>query len=95
MKNGKKKAPAGSKSRRPTNVNRAKRSSAPSDITVNSQHVSKLNEVHPELRAMVNNFLSEKNIPLKVHTMHFAEKVGKDFKCCLINGRIVCGPQCF
>jgi hypothetical protein len=93
MKSGKN-TPAGRRSKGPTNANRSKLPSASPAAIPTSQHIDKLNGVHQELRAMVNDFLSKKSIPLKVHTMHFAEDVG-DSNCCLIDGQIVCGPQCF
>jgi hypothetical protein len=52
-------------------------------------------EIHPELREMVNNFLRERNLPLKVHAMHFTtDMASSDFNCCTIDGKVVCGPQC-
>ena len=62
---------------------------------VHPDHVSMLNDIHPELRKMVNTFLSERNIPFQVHQMHFAPESVGDQKCCVIDGQVVCGPQCF
>jgi hypothetical protein len=59
------------------------------------KHISKMNEIHPELRKLVNTFLTERDIPLKVHVMHFTSKATKESKCCYINGKVVCGPPCF
>lgn len=93
MKRGK-----GKSSKRKKSMQSRKSGHAPPSrrsVTVRaSQHIPKLNEVHPHLRAMVNHFLEKQNIPLKVHTMRFAEDVVGDHNCCLINGEIVCGPEC-
>jgi hypothetical protein len=59
------------------------------------KHLPAVREIHPELREMVNNFLRERNLPLKVHAMHFTtDLASSDFNCCTINGMVVCGPQC-
>jgi hypothetical protein len=59
------------------------------------KHLPAVRELHPELREMVNNFLQQKNLPLKVHAMHFTtDMAAADFNCCTINGMVVCGPQC-
>jgi hypothetical protein len=59
------------------------------------KHLPRMREIHPELRQLVNNFLEEKQIPLKVNTMHFTTNLASaDFNCCTINGMVVCGPQC-
>ena len=59
------------------------------------QHLHVVRAIHPELREMVNNFLQKKNLPLKVEAMHFTtSSASGDFKCCVINGTVVCGPQC-
>jgi hypothetical protein len=58
------------------------------------KHLSKMKEIHPELRQLVNNFLEEKNIPLKLDAMHFTSEAEGEYDCCTINGMVVCGPQC-
>lgn len=59
------------------------------------EHLPAMREIHPELREMVNNFLQSKNIPLKVHAIHFTTDMDSaDVNCCVINGMVVCGPQC-
>ena len=59
------------------------------------KHLPKMRKVHPELREMVNNFLQERNLPLRVNAMHFTTKISSaNFNCCTINGMVVCGPQC-
>jgi hypothetical protein len=59
------------------------------------KHLPRMREIHPELRQMVNNFLQEKQIPLKVNAMHFTTNIASaDSNCCVINGMVVCGPQC-
>jgi hypothetical protein len=59
-----------------------------------TRHLAKLTDVHPELRAMVNDFLKSKNIGLQVHTMHFVSAAAGDFHCCKVGDHIECGPQC-
>jgi hypothetical protein len=59
------------------------------------KHLPAVREIHPELREIVNNFLQERKIPLKVHSMHFTTNMASEsFGCCTINGMVVCGPQC-
>lgn len=59
------------------------------------RHLPAVRKIHPELREMVNNFLRERKLPLKVHAMHFSTNMASmGFKCCTINGMVVCGPQC-
>ena len=59
------------------------------------KHLPAMREIHPELREVVNNFLQQRNLPLKVHAMHFTTNMASaDFNCCTINGMVVCGPQC-
>jgi hypothetical protein len=59
------------------------------------KHLPAVREIHPELREMVNSFLQQKNLPLKLHSMHFTtDMASADFNCCTINGMVVCGPQC-
>jgi hypothetical protein len=58
-------------------------------------HLSKLQDIHPELRAMVNKHLKSKGIPLQLHAIHFVDEGDDDDShCCKINGKYVCGPQC-
>ncbi|GEM_PF-6002310 len=64
------------------------------DVSI-EKHLPKMNEIHSELRKLVNTFLEERNVPLKVHAMHFASTAAEESKCCIINGKVVCGPQCF
>jgi hypothetical protein len=59
-----------------------------------AKHLPKMNKIHPELRKLVNNFLEERNIPLKVDAMHFTSEAAVENNCCIINGMVVCGPQC-
>jgi hypothetical protein len=59
-----------------------------------STHAATLNEVHPELSAIINNFLRERNIPLQLHSIRFAETSPNDFHCCVIAGTIHCGDDC-
>ena len=63
------------------------------DINI-EKHLPKMNEIHPELRKLVNSFLEERNIPLKVDAMHFTSEATGEYNCCKINGMVVCGPQC-
>jgi len=64
------------------------------DAEIN-KHLPMVREIHPQLREMVNNFLQEKNVPLKVNAMHFTTNMASaNFNCCIINGIVVCGPQC-
>jgi hypothetical protein len=57
-------------------------------------HATTLDEVHPELTKKINDFLAEKNIPLKVHSFKLAEATPETFGCCVINGQVHCGPEC-
>lgn len=57
-------------------------------------HASMLNELHPELTSMINEFLAAKNIPLKLHSLKLAEATPNAFGCCVINGQVHCGPEC-
>jgi hypothetical protein len=74
------------------------RSTAPRSMKTASKtttrHLTKINDVHPELRAMVNDFLKSKKIGLQVHTMHFVRAAAGDFHCCKVGDHIECGPQC-
>ncbi len=63
------------------------------DINI-EKHLPKMKKIHPELRKLVNSFLEKRNIPLKVGAMHFTSEAAVDYKCCTINGMVVCGPQC-
>jgi hypothetical protein len=94
MKRSKKKATVGRKPKKPGESNRARASGAASPALAATQHISRLKRVHPQMRRMINKFLRSKKIPLKVHTLRFVEDVGDDYNCCVINGQIVCGPQC-
>ena len=59
------------------------------------KHLPAVRKIHPELRELVNNFLRERKLPLKVHAIHFTTNMtSMAFKCCTINGMVVCGPQC-
>ena len=59
------------------------------------KHLPTVRKIHPELRKMVNNFLRERKLPLKVHAIHFTTDMASgNFNCCTINGMVVCGPQC-
>jgi GR25 family glycosyltransferase involved in LPS biosynthesis len=60
-----------------------------------SVHTQMIQAIHPELTEVVNKFLAEKKIPVSVHEMHFGAAASPQIKCCTINGRTVCGPQCF
>ena len=53
-----------------------------------------INDLHPQLTAMVNNFLREKNIPLQLHSLRLAEASPRDVHCCVIDGMVHCGPEC-
>jgi hypothetical protein len=59
------------------------------------KHLPAMRKIHQELRKTVNNFLQQKNLPLKVQAMHFTTNMASvDFRCCTIDGMVVCGPQC-
>lgn len=59
-----------------------------------SSHAAALKDVHPELEAMVNNFLQEKKIPLQLHSIRFSTESPGACGCCMIGGMIHCGPEC-
>jgi|HubBroStandDraft_6_1064221.scaffolds.fasta_scaffold4028713_1 hypothetical protein len=81
--------------KKPTSSKRGGKSkSTPTANQDIEKHLSKIKEIHPELRKLVNRFLEEKNIPLKVGAMHFTSEAEADYGCCTINGMVVCGPQC-
>jgi hypothetical protein len=63
-------------------------------MTSVNQHAALLNDVHPELRKMINNFLQSKNIPLHLHSISFTAVAPAVFHCCMIDGMIHCGPEC-
>ena len=59
------------------------------------KHLPRMRKIHPELREMVNSFLREKNLPLKVNAIHFTTNMASpNFNCCTIDGMVVCGPKC-
>jgi hypothetical protein len=67
---------------------------AKKDASSLTAHRVALNDVHPELREMINNFLQEKNIPLQLHSIRFADESPGGFNCCIIAGMVHCGPEC-
>ncbi len=61
------------------------------------KHREKLSAVRDDLRQTVNGFLQQKGIDLHVEAIHFSTAPllsEGSFRCCTINGKHICGPQC-
>jgi hypothetical protein len=69
----------------------AAKKAAPSRLP---SHAAALNELHPELRTLINDFLQKNNIPLQLHSIRLADAAPGGFNCCLIGGMVHCGPDC-
>jgi hypothetical protein len=69
----------------------AAKKAAPSRLP---SHAAALNELHPELRTLINDFLQKNKIPLQLHSIRLADAAPGGFNCCLIGGMVHCGPDC-
>jgi hypothetical protein len=63
-------------------------------IKAQPNHAAAVNDLHPELTQLINDFLQKKNIPLQLHSIRLAAASPTGFNCCMIAGMVHCGPEC-